>query len=134
MSDQTGIRVRDALIDQADVVDGLASARDALEIMKTAGRDALIIDKRNASDEYGLLHISQIASEVFSRNRNPDRVSVYELMEKPAINLRADMQARYAIRLMCRLGAEKAIVVDNEKMLGYVSLRDLSLAIFSEQS
>lgn len=122
------VRVRDALRGAPLLIDGVASVTDALARMQETGRRSLIIDKRDDADEYGLITVSQIAREVFARNRSPDRVSVYEVMDKPAVHLLAGMQARYALRLLCRLGVDHAIVTEADKMVGAVSLRALTLA------
>lgn len=122
------VRVRDALRGEPLVIDGVASVSDALARMQQTGRRSLIIDKRDEADEYGLITVSQIAREVFARNRNPERVSVYEVMKKPAVHLLAGMQARYALRLLCRLGEDHAIVTEADQMVGTVSLRALTLA------
>ncbi|WP_289043501.1 CBS domain-containing protein [uncultured Aliiroseovarius sp.] len=121
-------RVRNAVQHEPHVISGLASVTDALKIIESSGHNTLVIDKRSPDDEFGVLTIGMIARKVFALNRAPCRVSVYEVMEKPAINLSGNMQARYAIRLLTRLNLSVALVVENEKLIGTVGLRELTLA------
>lgn len=133
MSQPELTHVRDAMQSDLLLIDGLSSTRKALEIMEATGADALVIDKRDAEDEYGLITIGMIGRDVIAQNRNPGRVSVYEIMEKPALIVPAGMQARYAIRLLTRLGVEHAIATQDDKAAGYVTLRGLTLAEFRDQ-
>ena len=57
-----------------------------------------------------------------------ERTSVYEIMTKPALTLNAQMNVKYAIRLLARLGLSRALVANGEKVLGVVTLRDLVLS------
>ncbi|UWP94569.1 CBS domain-containing protein [Aliiroseovarius crassostreae] len=133
MSQPEVTRVRNAMQPDPRVVDGLSSTRKALEIMEETGVDALVIGKRDDADEYGLITIGMIGRDVISRNRNPNRVSIYEIMEKPTLTVSAAMQARYAIRLLTRLEATHALVTEMDLVVGYVTLRDLTLAEFRDQ-
>ena len=79
-------------------------------------------------DEFGIVVVSDVAREVIAKNRAPERVHVYEIMSKPVLTLPADMQARYAVRLLVRFDVSRAVVVDHERRpLGIVNLRDLVL-------
>lgn len=131
MTKPEAIQTRDAMR-QAHVIDGLSSVRKALTIMEETGRNALVIDKRDPQDEYGLITIGMIAREIFAKNRNPQRVSVYEVMEKPALTISAGMQVRYALRLMTRLGVEHAIVCKGDTLVGVADLRDMSMCEFRD--
>jgi CBS domain-containing protein len=109
-------------------IDGLATVAEAMELMRRHGVNALAVNRRNSDDELGLVAISDIAREVVSLNRAPDRVNVYEIMTKPALTLPPDMLARYAVRLLVRYETSRALVVDQERNpLGMVTLRDLVL-------
>ncbi|MDA5093760.1 hypothetical protein O2N63_06625 [Aliiroseovarius sp. KMU-50] len=133
MSQPEMTHVRDAMQTELRLIDGLSSTRKALELMEETGLDALVIDKRDPADEYGVITIGMIGRDVIAPSRNPGRVSVYEIMEKPALIVPAGMQARYAIRLLTRLGAEHAIATDADKVVGYVTLRGLTLAEFRDK-
>ena len=64
---------------------------------------------------------SDIAKEVIAKNRAPERVNVYEIMSKPIITVRPDMEIRYCARLFENFGISQAPVVENDKIVGMVS-------------
>lgn len=102
-------------------VDGRISVLDALRTMKREGVTSLLVDKRFDNDEYGLLLFSDIAKQVIAKDRAPERVNVYEIMAKPVISVRSDMDIRYCARLFANHGIGHAPVIDNDEVVGMVS-------------
>lgn len=97
-------------------------------MMKEHRVSSLVVDRRDADDEVGLVEVADVANDVIARNRAPDRVSVYEVMTKPVVTLPPGMLVRYAVRLLARLGHSRAVVVDDARnAVGMVTLRDLVL-------
>ncbi len=123
------MRVRDAMTTELRVVDGLATVAEAVGLMKRHAVSSLVVARRDADDEVGLVEVADIATEVVAKNRPPERVNVYEVMTKPVVTLPADMLVRYAVRLLGQLGLSRAVVVNDERdAVGMVTLRDLVLA------
>jgi predicted transcriptional regulator len=102
-------------------IDGTIDVLSALKIMKKVGATSLIVKRRDETDEHGLLLFSDIAKEVIAKDRAPERVNVYEVMAKPVLSVRPDMQIRYCARLFDNFGISHATVVDNDKIVGIVS-------------
>jgi len=113
--------VRDCMRKEVTFVDGTMDVLTALKTMKKVGATSLIVERRNEDDEYGLLQFSDIAKEVIAKDRAPDRVSVYEVMAKPVLSVRADMQVRYCARLFQNFGISHAPVMEGGKIIGIVS-------------
>ena len=91
--------VRDCMRTEVTEVDGTLDVLSALKIMKKVGATSLIVKRRDDQDEYGLLLFSDIAKKVIAKDRAPERVNVYEVMAKPVLSVRPDMQVRYCARL-----------------------------------
>ena len=125
MSTKKLIRVRDVMKPDFDVVDGMATVAQALDTMKHVDTKTLIVKKRHADDEVGLVVLSDIAREVLAKDRAPDRVNIYEIMVKPVMSVDPDMDIRYCARLFDRFGLTRAPVVENREVQGIVSLTDL---------
>ena len=89
--------------------------------MKKVGATCLIVNKRHESDEYGMLTFSDIAKQVIAKNRAPERVNVFEVMTKPVVAVRPDMDIRYCARMFDRFGISHAPVIQNEEVVGIVS-------------
>lgn len=114
-------KVRDCMRKQVTEVDGTLDVLSALKIMKEVGATSLIVKRRDEHDEYGILLFSDIAKKVIAMDRAPERVSVYEVMAKPVLMVRPDMEVRYCARLLDNFGISHAPVVENDKIIGMVS-------------
>ena len=121
MSDRNWGQVRDCMRTHVSEVDGTLDVLSALKIMKKVGATSLIVKRRDDEDEHGLLLFSDIAKEVIAKDRAPERVNVYEVMAKPVLSVRPDMQIRYCARLFDNFGISHAPVVENDKVVGIVS-------------
>jgi predicted transcriptional regulator len=113
--------VRDCMRTEVTEVDGKLDVLSALKIMKKVSATSLIVKRRDEHDEYGMLLFSDIAKEVIAKNRAPERVNVYEVMAKPVLTVRPDMEIRYCARLFENFGISHAPVVENDKIVGIVS-------------
>jgi predicted transcriptional regulator len=118
-------KVRDVMIPEVKPIDGLATVAEAIHQMRENRFGSLIVAKRSEGDEYGLVTMHAIARQVIEPNLSPERVNVYEIMEKPALSVRGDMNIRYAIRLLERMNQQSALVVDENTAIGTVSLLDM---------
>ena len=124
------IRVRDVMKSEVDVVDGMMTVTEALKSMKYPGTRTLIVDKRHDDDEYGVVMFRDMAKKVLARDHSPNRVNIYEIMSKPVISVRPDMDIRYCTRLFDRFGLSRAPVVQDQKIIGLVSYTDIVLKGF----
>jgi CBS domain-containing protein len=121
------IHVRDVMKTEFDVIDGMTTISEALDKMKHIETKALIVDKRHADDEYGMLLISDIARLVLGKDRNPERVNAYEIMAKPVIAVDPGMDIRYCARLFEHFDLSRTPVVEGGKVIGIISFTDMVL-------
>jgi len=124
---QKHVKVRDVMGTEVTMVDGRTDVLEALKIMKQVKTTSLIIDKRDEHDEYGMLLFADIAKQVLAQDRAPERVNVYEIMAKPVVFVRPDMEIRYCARLFERVGISHAPVIDGDTVIGIVSYYRLVL-------
>lgn len=128
MSEASYVKVEDIMSTNIETIDAMATVQDAVTKMRDAGVSSLVAERRDESDEYGLVVVSDIAKKVVAENRAPDRVNVYEIMSKPVLTVPKDMNIRYAVRLLTQFGLSRGIVVDEQRApVGIVTLRDLVL-------
>ena len=113
--------VRNCMRTDVTEVDGSLDVLTALKIMKKKGVTSLIVKRRDEKDEYGLLLFSDVAKQVLSKNRAPERVNVHEIMAKPVISVRPDMEIRYCARLFENFDISHAPVVEDDRVVGVVS-------------
>jgi predicted transcriptional regulator len=115
------IPVRQVMRKEVTFVNGRTNVFEALRIMRKVQATCLIVEKRHENDEYGMLLFSDVAKRVIARDRAPERVNVYEIMAKPVIAIRPNMDIRYCARLFDNFGISHAPVIENDEVVGIVS-------------
>ena len=129
MSEENFTSVGDVMTESPQTIQGLASVRQAIAVMHEKNVSSLVIEKRHPGDEYGMVSVHDIAEKVIGADRSADRTSVYEIMSKPVLTVSRDMNVKYAIRLLTRFRLTRALVVENEALVGIVTLRDMAVRI-----
>ncbi len=128
MTDKKSVPVEEIMTRSVHQIDGLATVRDAIAKFAEHRISSLVIPRRDKSDEYGMIHVSDVASRVIARNLSPDRVQVFEIMSKPVLAVPAEMNIRYAIRHLVEFQRSRAAVIDHQReLVGIVTLRDMVL-------
>ena len=126
MSSRESTTVGDVMTPNPFCVEGLATVRAAMDLMRRENVSSVVVDRSHAGDEYGLVVVHDIAEHIIRRDLSPDRTNVYEIMSKPVVSLDADMHIKYAVRLLHRFELSRAIVLEQGELIGIV-LRDLVL-------
>lgn len=116
---------KDIMSNKLVFIDGLDTALDAIEKMKSEGIDVLIVNKRNPNDAYGIVTIRDIIKKVYIKDLKPMEVNVYEIMSKPVIPISASMNIRYIPRFLLRANLHTAPVDQNGEYIGMISFADL---------
>jgi len=109
------------------LVDGLMTVLEVLEMLRDRPPCPFLVKKRWPDDEYGMVLLGDIAKKVLALNRSPERVNVYEVMVKPLVHVRPEMDIRYCARLFDRLELTHAPVVDGEELVGVISFPNIVL-------
>jgi predicted transcriptional regulator len=121
------LRVKDVMKTDFGTIDGIATVAEALKKMKDMRTAVLIVNKRHDDDEYGMINCGDIARHVLAKDRAPDRVNVYEIMNKPVISVHPEMDIRYCSRLFAQYDLVRAPVIENRQVVGVVSPNSLVL-------
>ena len=124
---RTVIKAREVMREKHLELDGLATVKEALDAMKAAQAELVIVKKRHEHDAFGIVLLSDIVKKVLAKDRAPDRVNVYEIMSKPVVGLDPDMDVRYCARLFDRFGLANVPVIEGGRVLGIVSYEELVL-------
>lgn len=108
-------------------IDGLATAKEAVDTMRRENIDALIVKKRSETDAYGIVTIRDLINGVIIPDRTSLEVNIFEIMVKPTITIPHDMDVRYVARLFIRLDIWEAPVEKNGELIGMISLSKIIL-------
>lgn len=126
MSENKHITVGEVMSVGVRTIGGMATVREAINVMRETGVSSLVVERRDDKDEYGLVEVYDIAKQVIAENRSPDRVNVYEIMSKPVLSVPDEMHIRYAVRLLVQFRLSRALVVDHDRTpRGIVTMRDM---------
>jgi len=137
MSEHNGkpvVRVKDVMKPEVLLLEGTETVREAIDLMRARDARCLIVKKRSADDEYGIVLLGDIAKQVIARDRSPERVNIYEIMSKPVVSVHPDMDIRYAARLFQRFGLSNAPVIDKDKVVGLLTYSGIVLEGLVETS
>ncbi|OEU58315.1 MAG: histidine kinase [Desulfobulbaceae bacterium S3730MH12] len=121
------VRARDVMHKRIVSIDGMATASEAAAMMRAEKTSSLLINKRSPDDAWAILVIQDFIKGVIIPGLSPSEVHVYEIMTKPIITVPADMDIRYAARLIYRADIRRAPVEDGGKLIGMISLSSLIL-------
>ncbi len=121
------VRARDVMNKELIFVDGMTTAKKVASIMREKRINALLVEKRNQDDAYGIINVQDLIRGVILTNRSSDEVHAYEVMTKPVITVPADMDVKYVARLLHKAGIRRAPVEDQGKLIGMVTLSSLIL-------
>jgi CBS domain-containing protein len=127
MSAAAIVRVKDVMHEDVQSIDGMASAKEAAAMMRASRVSELLVAKRNEDDAWGIVTIMDLVKDVVIPGRDPEGVFVYEIMTKPVITIPAQMDIRYAIRLIQRIGVHRAPVEHRGELVGMITLTSLIL-------
>ena len=106
-------------------IDGVTRVAEALKIMKEENLNALLIEPKDESDVFGILTLRDIARKVIAQRRKLHETHVYEIMSKPVLSVPASMPVPYAARLLTNFNVSYAMVIENDQVVGMVSLNGI---------
>lgn len=118
-------RARDVMSKDLHFIDGMATIREAADMMRQFSVEALLVKKRHDDDVYGLVAIQDIIKEVVIPGKSPDQVNVFEIMTKPVISVPGYMDVRYVTKLLVMSNIRRAPVEENDEFIGMISLNSL---------
>lgn len=108
-------------------IDGMATAREAVALMRKENVVVLIVNKRNDKDAYGIVTLKDLINGVIIPDRTSEEVNVFEIMSKPVISVPADMDIRYVARLLMKTHLRIVPVEENGQYTGMISLTTIIL-------
>lgn len=118
---------KDVMSPKVVFIDGMATAKEAVELMRREKVEAVIVKKRRPEDAYGIVVVKDLIRGVIIPDMRSEEVNLYEIMTKPVISVPASMDVRYVASLMMRANLRIAPVEENGEYIGMISLSTLIL-------
>lgn len=105
-----------------------ASVRSASRLMADQGIGAVLVMK--GEEIQGIFSERDALKRVLAKGLDADSTTLAEVMTREMVTLDPDAYAVDALRLMSQVGIRHLPVVDQEKVIGMISLRDFIGAEF----
>lgn len=121
------VRAKDIMDTEIHFIDGVATVKEAAELMREKQTTTLIVQKRNDDDAWGMVVSQDMIKGVIIADKRAEEVHVYEIMSKPVVSVPSEMDIRYVARLMSRVGIRRMPVVDGGKLMGIVTQTGITL-------
>jgi predicted transcriptional regulator len=126
------LRARDVMNSHYALISPLANIHEAVLAMRQCGCQALIVDRVDEDDAYGILTYQEIVYRVINKSLLPTRVRVADVMIKPLIVVNPNLRLPYIAQLFANTGISHAPVIAEHRLAGLISLADLVEALVSE--
>lgn len=119
---QERLSAEQVMNDKLFFIDGMATVKEAIEIMNREHVNAILVEKRSENDAWAIISVKDIIRGPVREARRFEDVNVYEIMTKPVLAVPADMDISYAARLLDRLGVNRAPVEKKGELIGMITL------------
>jgi CBS domain-containing protein len=108
-----------------------APVLEAVKEMAEHGVGALLVMKHDKL--LGVVSERDYARKVILKGRSSNETPVSQIMSFPVLTVRADQSVNECMRLMTENRVRHLPVIDNERVIGVLSIGDLVRAVLEEQ-
>jgi CBS domain-containing protein len=116
--------VKDVMVKEVITVNPDTKIRDAVELMNKNEIGCLVVTRKGKP--VGIMTERDVLKKIVCQSKNPEQTRVSEIMSKPLIVGRVDMDWREAAKLMLDHDIKKLPILDGEKLVGLVTLTDIA--------
>ena len=128
------LRARDIMNRHVALVSPLDTIQRAVEVMTACQCQAVIVDRADEDDAYGILTYQEIVYRVLSKSLAATRVRVGDVMIKPLIVVNPNLRLPFVAQLFANTGIQNAPVIENHQLVGIISSSDLVAALVAERT
>ena len=111
--------------DNLIIIDPLSNVRDALKVMKSEKVRSVIVNKTRDEGAYGLVTFKNILQSIVAEDGDIDLLNVYDIASTPAYSVSAELDVRYAAKMMVNSSIKRLLVLDNNKLQGILTMTDI---------
>ncbi|MCW3132419.1 MAG: CBS domain-containing protein [Candidatus Methanospirare jalkutatii] len=126
---ETDVPVREVMVREVVKGDANLTVQEAVEIMRRHDVNSIIVT--NHGEPVGIVTEGDILDGVVKRDLKPSEVKLKDIMTSPLITVSPDDSLLETARKMATLRIRKMPVVENGKLVGFVS--DVDILAFSSE-
>ncbi len=119
-------------IDRLIKVPQMSSVREVLHLMKANKVRSLVVEKNGPHGAYGLVTFKNILQSIVAEDGDIDLLNVYDIAASPSISVSAKLDVKYAARMMVRESIKRLLVIDNNELLGLLTMTDIITTMMAE--
>ncbi len=130
----TTITVRDimAAAEKIVTISPFASVRELINTMEARGVRAVIVERTDEHDAYGIVTYTNILEAIYGNDGDMDLLNVFDIYTKPLIQVVPDLDIRYAAQLMINHNVKHLSVTWEGKLTGMISMMDIAKVLMRE--
>lgn len=120
--------VKDIMTKPVIVIRSSATVENAIWLIRTKRVRSLIVETVETANEqgpYGILTERDIVYKVIAKGRSPHFVRVGSIMRCPCIRMPMNASLQEAAQIFSATGVHRAPVIEDDRLVGIVSLTDL---------
>ena len=119
--------VRDIMTpkDKLILVSAMGTVRDAIKNMKEHSVRSVIVDKSSAGGAYGILTFKNLLETIVAEDGDIDLLNIYDIATIPAISISAQIEVKYAAKMMVSQSIKRLLVIDNNELQGILTMTDI---------
>lgn len=117
--------VKDIMQTNVATISPLATIREAMRAMRAKNVKALVVERRDNHDAYGLITYATILRTIVAEEGDIDLINVYDVCTKPVISVHAEMHVKHVARLMVNQNFRRVVVLRDNELEGIVARNDI---------
>jgi len=102
-----------------------ATVREVLRLMRTHSVRSIIVEKPQEDGAYGLVTFKNILQSIVAEDGDIDLLNVYDIAAIPAMSVSAQLNVKYAARMMVQSSIKRLLIIDNNELLGILTMSDI---------
>lgn len=106
-------------------VSPMAPVREALKLMRNHKVRSVIVEKTSPSGAYGLVTFKNILQSIVAEDGDIDLLNIYDIATTPAFSVSAELDIKYAAKMMVTSSIKRLLVIDNNELLGILTMTDI---------
>ena len=118
------LNVEDVMVDEVITIDADATVQEAVRLMNKHEIGCLIVVLKGKP--VGIITERDMLKRVLAKSVDPEKVKVSDIMSAPLIVGKPVMEIEDAVKLMFKTKIKKLPVVRNGKLIGLVTLTDIT--------
>jgi len=118
------MKAKDIMSLNVATIPSTATVTEAIRLLRLTQLRALVVEPVTSDDAYGIVTQSDITIKVIALGKDPQDVSVSEIMSKPCITIDPDLSIENVARLFAQADIWRAPVIQDD-LVGIISVTDI---------